>query len=114
MRILQLTSDWKWTGPAEPLVHAVVGLRARGHEVDAAFPDAPPGHAGALGERADLARRRRREGGIDLVSARAQADHGVHQRLGRAGPLPVARELEDPHSWACRSSSQSFAYFMNT
>ena len=52
MRILQLTSDWKWTGPAEPLVHAVVGLRARGHEVDAAFPDAPPGHAGALGERA--------------------------------------------------------------
>jgi hypothetical protein len=29
MRILQLTSDWKWTGPAEPLVHAVVGLRAR-------------------------------------------------------------------------------------
>jgi glycosyltransferase involved in cell wall biosynthesis len=52
MRILELTSDWKWTGPAEPLVHAVVGLRARGHEVDAAFPDAPPGVAGALAERA--------------------------------------------------------------
>jgi glycosyltransferase involved in cell wall biosynthesis len=52
MRILQLTSDWKWTGPAEPLVHAVVGLRARGHEVDAAFPEAPPGSTGALGERA--------------------------------------------------------------
>ncbi len=52
MKILQLTSDWKWTGPAEPLVHAVVGLRARGHEVDAAFPEPPPGHAGALAERA--------------------------------------------------------------
>ncbi len=52
MRILQLTSDWKWTGPAEPLVHAVVGLRARGHEVDAAFPEAPPGNEGALSERA--------------------------------------------------------------
>jgi glycosyltransferase involved in cell wall biosynthesis len=52
MKILELTSDWKWTGPAEPLVHAVVGLRARGHEVDAAFPDAPAGHAGALPERA--------------------------------------------------------------
>jgi len=52
MRILELSSDWKWTGPAEPLVHAVVGLRARGHEVDAAFPEAPPDHAGALAERA--------------------------------------------------------------
>lgn len=52
MRILQLTSDWKWTGPAEPLVHAVVGLRARGHEVDAAFPEPPAGHAGSLLERA--------------------------------------------------------------
>jgi glycosyltransferase involved in cell wall biosynthesis len=52
MKILQLTSDWKWTGPAEPLVHAVIGLRARGHEVDAAFPDAPSGHSGALDERA--------------------------------------------------------------
>jgi len=52
MRVLQLTSDWKWTGPAEPLVHAVVGLRARGHEVDAAFPDAPPGHSSTLVERA--------------------------------------------------------------
>ena len=52
MRILQLTSDWKWTGPAEPLLHAVIGLRARGHEVDAAFPEAPPGNAGALAERA--------------------------------------------------------------
>ena len=52
MKILELTSDWKWTGPAEPLVHAVVGLRARGHQVDAAFPAAPAGHAGALPERA--------------------------------------------------------------
>jgi glycosyltransferase involved in cell wall biosynthesis len=52
MRILQLTSDWKWTGPAEPMVHAVTGLRARGHEVDAAFPATPAGHAGGLPERA--------------------------------------------------------------
>ncbi len=52
MRILQLTSDWKWTGPAEPLVHAVVGLRALGHEVDAAFPEPPPGASSSLAERA--------------------------------------------------------------
>ena len=52
MRILQLTSDWKWTGPAEPMIHAVVGLRARGHEVDAAFPATAPGYGDALAERA--------------------------------------------------------------
>jgi len=52
MKVLQLTSDWKWTGPAEPMLHAVTGLRARGHEVDVAFPAAPPGHSDALAERA--------------------------------------------------------------
>jgi glycosyltransferase involved in cell wall biosynthesis len=60
MRILQLTSDWKWTGPAEPMLHAVTGLRARGHEVDAAFPATPAGHAGGLPERA-------RERGVTAV-----------------------------------------------
>ncbi len=52
MKILQLTADWKWTGPAEPMLHAVTGLRERGHEVHAAFPEPPAGHAGALAERA--------------------------------------------------------------
>jgi len=81
MRILELTSDWKWTGPAEPLVHAVVGLRARGHEVDAAFPVAPPDHPGALAERA-------RERGVEpaYVPARGQGylpvrDGGEVRRL---------------------------------
>ncbi|MFI5317858.1 MAG: glycosyltransferase family 4 protein [Myxococcota bacterium] len=52
MKILQLTSDWKWTGPAEPMLHAATGLRARGHQVDVAFPATPAGHSGALEERA--------------------------------------------------------------
>jgi glycosyltransferase involved in cell wall biosynthesis len=52
MKLLQLTSDWKWTGPAEPMLHAVTGLRARGHEVDVAFPETPASHSGALAERA--------------------------------------------------------------
>ncbi len=75
MKILALTSDWKWTGPAEPLVHAVTGLRARGHEVDAAFPDAPAGHAGALGERA-------RERGVVPVYAPARGQGYVPIRDG--------------------------------
>lgn len=52
MRILQLTADWKWTGPAEPMLHLATGLRALGHQVDVAFPTAPPGVKGALAEHA--------------------------------------------------------------
>ena len=52
MKLLQLTADWKWTGPAEPMLHAVTGLRARGHEVDLICPDGPPGAVGTLLQRA--------------------------------------------------------------
>ena len=48
MRILHLTSDWKWTGPAEPMLNAVVALRALGHHVDFACPEAPPGAGDGL------------------------------------------------------------------
>ncbi len=34
MKILQLTSDWKWTGPAAPMVQLALALRARGHQVE--------------------------------------------------------------------------------
>ena len=51
MKILHTTADWKWTGPAEPMVNAVLGLRACGHTVDVACPASPPGYSGALAER---------------------------------------------------------------
>jgi len=47
-----VTSDWKWTGPAEPMLHAVSGLRERGHTADLACPAPPDGVQGALLERA--------------------------------------------------------------
>ncbi len=41
MKILHLYSDWKWTGPAEPVVQMCAALRERGHEVLLAHsPDA--------------------------------------------------------------------------
>jgi glycosyltransferase involved in cell wall biosynthesis len=75
MKILHLTSDWKWTGPAEPMLHAVVGLRERGHAVDAAFP-LPPDERAGLVERArergvePLLRLERRRGWLPLRDRR--------------------------------------------
>ncbi len=42
MKILHVTADFKWTGPAEPMLNAVLGLRALGHEVDLACAAPPP------------------------------------------------------------------------
>lgn len=42
MRVLQLTSDWKWTGPAEPMLRLGLALRDRGDRVWLVCPE-PPG-----------------------------------------------------------------------
>lgn len=51
MKILHVTSDWKWTGPAEPMLHAITGLRARGHEAELACAFPPSQMAGGLLEK---------------------------------------------------------------
>jgi glycosyltransferase involved in cell wall biosynthesis len=53
LRILHVTSDWKWTGPAEPMLVAGDALRARGHRVELACPAPPPGERGVLDEARD-------------------------------------------------------------
>jgi len=42
VKILQLTHDWKWTGPAEPMLRLALAQRERGHEVFLACPEPPP------------------------------------------------------------------------
>jgi len=46
VRILQITGDWKWTGPAAPMLELLLALRARGHEVWLACPPPPPDQTG--------------------------------------------------------------------
>jgi glycosyltransferase involved in cell wall biosynthesis len=41
MKILHLLSDWKWTGPAEPVVNLCRELEVRGHEVLLAYRKPP-------------------------------------------------------------------------
>ncbi|MDT8391120.1 MAG: glycosyltransferase family 4 protein [Lentisphaeria bacterium] len=47
MRILHLYSDWKWTGPAEPVIQMCKALEERGHDVTFACRATPPEHADA-------------------------------------------------------------------
>jgi len=41
LKILHLFSDWKWTGPAEPVVNLCLALQQRGHEVTLAYRRPP-------------------------------------------------------------------------
>jgi len=41
MKILHLFSDWKWTGPSEPILHLCKGLEKRGHDVTFAYQKPP-------------------------------------------------------------------------
>jgi len=41
MKILHLFSDWKWTGPAEPVVNLCAALQQRGHKVVLAYRRPP-------------------------------------------------------------------------
>ncbi len=50
MKVLHVTADWKWTGPAEPMLNLTLGLRSRGHGVEIACPPAPEGYSGSLAD----------------------------------------------------------------
>lgn len=54
MKILQLVSDWKWTGPAEPMLVLMDALRSRGHQVDLVCPEAPPDSSRSLWHEASV------------------------------------------------------------
>jgi glycosyltransferase involved in cell wall biosynthesis len=41
LKILHLFSDWKWTGPAEPVLNLCKGLEGRGHDVTLAYQKPP-------------------------------------------------------------------------
>ena len=55
MKILQLTSDWKWTGPAEPMLRLAAAQRTQGHSVALAYPGAPAGTSRSLASEAEAA-----------------------------------------------------------
>jgi len=99
MRILQLTSDWKWTGPAEPMLRLAEAQRARGHTVVMVYPSAPAGanrslateaEAAAFASAAPLERRR----GVHPLGDRADA--------ARLRELLRVQAIDVVHCWHTR------------
>ncbi len=120
MKILHVTSDWKWTGPAEPMLRLALAQHKDGHDVALACPD-PPREGRSLADEArtagltpalwlDRARglrpladrcdvRRLREllaaGGFEIVHAWHTRDHllalRAAGRLRRSGALSLVR-----------------------
>ncbi len=99
MRILQLSSDWKWTGPAAPMVQLAAAQREAGHEVALACAKAPPETRPALWEKAE-------EAGVvptlELSRSRGvrpwrDRDDAAHLRA-----LIEARDFDIVHTWHTR------------
>lgn len=97
--VLLVTGDWKWTGPAGPMLELAHGLRERGCEVSLACPEPPePGARGVAGE----ARARGLEPALVLGRGRGVrplADAGDARRL-RA--LVAERGFDVLHAWHTR------------
>ena len=51
MKILHLFSDWKWTGPSEPILNLCKALEERGHDVTLAYRKPPFTVEESLGKR---------------------------------------------------------------
>lgn len=99
MKILQLTSDWKWTGPAAPMLQLLLALRATGHRVDLACPPSPSSAGSSLTREA-------RAAGVDPCLALERA-RGVRwcrdaADIGRLRALIEAREYDVVHTWHTR------------
>jgi glycosyltransferase involved in cell wall biosynthesis len=99
VKILHVTSDWKWTGPAEPMLRLALALRERGHEVALAVPEAPLPAARSL---AGEARRMGLSPSLGLAPGRGLA---VPRDLRDARALRAflsAQEVELVHAWHTR------------
>lgn len=99
MRVLQLTSDWKWTGPAEPMVRLALGLRARGHRVQLACPSPPAGADRSLLEEA---RKLGVEPALEIARGRGARPLGDLPEVRRLRALLEAEAVDVVHTWHTR------------
>jgi glycosyltransferase involved in cell wall biosynthesis len=96
---LQLTSDWKWTGPAAPMVQLAAAQRDAGHDVALACAPAPPESEPSL-------RARAYEAGFApvLLLERARGVRPLRDRADalRLRALLAERAFDVVHTWHTR------------
>ena len=76
MRILHVTSDWKWTGPAAPMLQLLLAQRARGCTAELVCPEDPDGRPDSLPQQA-------RAAGVEPLLALARARGAIWWRDSR-------------------------------
>jgi glycosyltransferase involved in cell wall biosynthesis len=97
--VLLLTGDWKWTGPAGPMLELAVGLRERGCDVAVACPEPPePGARGVAAE----ARARGLEPALVLGRGRGVRPFADAADARRLRALVAGRGVELLHAWHTR------------
>ena len=99
MRVLHATADWKWTGPAEPMLLLIEGLRRRGHEVDLACPPPPSSELRSL---AGEARKRGIEPRFGLTRGRGMRLFRDAPDARRMRTWLEAGDYEVVHTWHSR------------
>ena len=98
MKILHVTSDWKWTGPAEPMLRLAVAQRAAGHGVALACPEPPqPGRS-----LADEARAAGFAPAVALARARGLRPFADLADVRRLRALLAEGHFEIAHVWHSR------------
>jgi glycosyltransferase involved in cell wall biosynthesis len=99
VRILHVTSDWKWTGPAAPMLELLLAQRARGCTVELACPEDPDGRPDSLPHKA-------REAGVEPVLELSRARGAIWWRdsadAERLGALLARRPFDVVHAWHTR------------
>jgi glycosyltransferase involved in cell wall biosynthesis len=110
MRILNLFSNWKWTGPAEPALNLAIKLGERGHDVHFACGRPPKGKEGII----DFARKR----GIEpftgfRLNKHSNPFHNFKDTMKLSGLLKkspfdiIHSHMENDHLIAARSLERS-------
>ena len=99
MRVLQVTSDWKWTGPAAPMLELLLAQRSRGCTVELACPEPEPGVSSSVADRA-------RAAGISPILTLARA-RGVswwrdREDARRLADLVESEDFGWVHTWHTR------------
>lgn len=98
-RILQLSSDWKWTGPADPMLQLALALRVRGHAVWLACPPAPDAAERSL---AGEAAARGLAPALALAPGRAARPLSDRADVARLRAFLDAHEVSVVHCWHTR------------